>query len=309
MNQIVIDGFGLAYRSHYAFNTLTTKAGIPSGLTYGFLTGIRSVKSNYPDFHVTITWDRQASRKKALFADYKANRPELGNREIFSNQIDDLKEFFSYVNVSQTEVEGEEADDVMASVARTYSQEGHLVYLFSSDKDLLQLVQDGKVIVIRPKVAGRPEKAFDEAAVFKKYKVHPRNFACYLSMRGDSSDNIPGVPRAPSKILAGLTEKYHTPRQIYASLADEKLTDFQRKSLLDSEAQIHINYELVRLKDDLEFVLADGRTNVEVLESLLAKYQIKSISAQRYSDMFEKESSFKARKAPSFENYSLFEEE
>jgi len=304
MNQIIVDGFGMAFRYHFAFIRFSTASGLLSGCVYGFMTGIRNLKNKYPDFHVNIAWDSEPKRKKAIYSEYKAQRPRFD----LGSQIRDLKEIFSSVNVSQAEVSGEEADDVIASMVKVYSQSEGMVYVHSSDKDLLQLVKNGKVIQIQPGVGGSQEKACDEEAVIEKYGVKPKNFSCYLSFRGDSSDNIPGVARVPSKVIARLSEKYGDPRAVYASLSGEKLTDFQRKSFLDSENQMDINYEIIKLKENLNFVVTDGKTDVERLQNILYKYEIKSISASRFADLFEKESSFRVRKAPSFENYSLFEE-
>ena len=229
MNQLIIDGFGLLYRSAYAFKTLQTSTGAPSGGMYGFLTGLRSIKVRYPDYHTTLVWDLDSTRKKTIYADYKANRDQM-DRPYFGDTISDLKRMFNYINVTQAEILGEEADDVIASIVENYKKEDGTIIIYSADKDLLQMVQDGKVVVIRPKSGKYPEKVFDEERVKADYKVYPKDIACLLAMIGDTSDNIPGVSRVPTRIVAGLCEKYHTPVAIYDGLASEDLTDFQRLS-------------------------------------------------------------------------------
>jgi len=262
---------------------------------------MRALKKRFPDFYLVIAWDLEAKRKKEAFPEYKANRP--GFR--IDDPVLDLKKVFSSVRVAQAEMPGEEADDVMASLASTYSKEG-LVYIYSSDKDMLQLVEDGKVVVIKPKSGPNPEKIYDEERVKSDFGIYPKNFACYLSFRGDTSDNIPGVPRAQSKIIASLAEKYGEPRKVYGSLSNEKFTEYQRKNIKEHEQQVYLNYELVKLREDLNIAVSEGSPNPELLGFILDKYEIRSIKPDSYIDVFEKESSFLSRNAPAFENFSLF---
>ena len=114
MDHIIIDGFGLVFRSHFAFSSLQTGTGLYSGCIYGFLVSARTIKRRFPHCHVTIAWDNDPVRRKKVYASYKANRPRLGIYE----QINDLKEIFSNLNVSQSDYMGEEADDVIASLVR-----------------------------------------------------------------------------------------------------------------------------------------------------------------------------------------------
>ena len=303
MNHLIVDGFNLAFRSHFAFGTLTTSAGVPSGCVYGFMVSLRSIKSKYPEFHITVAWDTEAKRKKEVYSDYKANRPRFD----IATHISDLKSILSSMNVSQCEYLGEEADDVIATVAKRYSEDG-LVYIYSSDKDLMQLVKDGKVILIRPKVGAGEERIYDEGAVRNEFGVGPDRLACFLAFRGDPVDNVPGVERVPSKLLSRLIEKYNDPRTVYGSMANEPLTEFQRASMGKSEQQVYVNFELVRLRDDLDVAISNGTPNPDEVGKYLDKYEIRSIKADKYVGQFDRESSFLNRKSPSIKNYSLFEE-
>jgi DNA polymerase-1 len=300
LNHLIIDGFGLAFRSFFAFNTLMTKTGVQSGCVYGFLCGLRSLKKKHPAFHVTIAWDNDAKRKKAVFPDYKALRP----KHAITEQILDLKTLFTAVNVTQAEVPGEEADDVVATLARRYSSEG-LVYIHSSDKDLLQLVRDGKIIMIRPKTGGIPDKFYDEEAVRQEFGVGPQDLACYLAFRGDTVDNVPGVARVPSKIIASMVNQYKSPEAIYGSGHINNLTAFQKSSFLSHESQSKVNYSIVNLRDDLSCEMTEGAPEVGKLETILSKYEIQSISAGSLIALFD-DKAFLERNSPAIENYSLF---
>jgi len=303
MNRFIVDGFNLAFRAHFAFQSLTTSKGIPSGCIYGFLNTLKSLKTKYPNFEFYIAWDSFAQRKKEIYPEYKANR----NHFNVDSVIRDLKTALTYINVYQAEAKFEEADDVIAYLAKDYVDQ---VYIYGSDKDMLQLVKDGKVIVIRPKVGATAERIYDEEVVKKEFGVLPADLACYQAFKGDSIDNVPGVPRLPSKVIAALTNEYHDPALIYQKIAGEKLTDFQRKSLQGAEQQVYINHQLVKLKDNVECTITHGTENVEALRVILSNYEIRSINPEKYVDLFDKNNTFNIRMDyKAVTTYSLFEEE
>lgn len=282
MSYMLIDGFNMAYRSQYAFSSISNSKGMPSGCVYGFLTSLRALKKRYPEDHFIIAWDNEASRRKKIYGEYKANRTSKIN---IRDQIADLKSIFHYVNVSQAEVIGEEADDVIATLAKQYRDTNH-VNIFSSDKDLLQLVRNGKVVVIRPKTSNNPEKRYNEEDVILEFGINPRDFACFLCFRGDDVDNIPGVPMVRSSLIGYLAEKYREPAKIYANLDAEKFTDFQKQSLINFEPQATLNWTLVRLYDKLEVIVKKGLPNPLAIAPYLDKYEIKKIDPQAYSNFF-----------------------
>jgi DNA polymerase I len=301
MKQFIIDGFNLAYRSHFAFKSLTTATGLPSGGIYGFLTSMRSLRKRFSDSKFCVVWDNEAINKKEVFADYKANRVPFR----IDMPIRDLKEALKCLNVLQAEAPKEEADDVISSIV---AKADDLCYVYTSDKDMLQLVQDGKVVVISPKVGAIQEKFYDEEAVKNKYGVQPKDLACYFTFRGDDVDNIPGVPRVPSKVLASLSDKYKSSSVIYENLDKENLTDFQRQSIKDFQNQSVINSSLITLKLDIPYTITEGKTDPDNFQKILDKYEIKSISSISYTELFNSDNSFLLKEGPKLKAYSLFEE-
>jgi len=301
MKQFIIDGFNLAYRSHFAFKNLTTASGLVSGGVYGFLTALRALRKRFSYCKFYIVWDNNASKKKEIFSEYKANRIPFR----VDLPIKDLKEALQYVNIIQAEVTGEEADDVMASLA---SHADDLCYIYTSDKDLLQMVVDGRIIVISPKRGDIPEKSYDEEAVKVKYGVEPKDLACYFALRGDDVDNIPGVPRVPSKVLASLCNKYKVIENMYDGLVSETLTDFQRQSLTNFKNQVLINYSLTLLKKDLNCDLTTGKSDPEKFQSFLDKYEIKALTSESYIELFSVDTDFLIREGPSLKQNSFFDE-
>lgn len=302
MNHIIVDGFNLAYRSHYAFSNLTTSSGLSSGCIYGFLIGIRTIKNKFSNCHLTVAWDNDAVRRKSIYAGYKSNRSKM----IFIEQIIDLKKILYNLNVSQTEYPGEEADDVIASLVKTYKTDDNQIYIYSNDKDMLQLVKDGHVIVIKPKWGKHPEKYYDEEAVRGEFKIEPKKFACFQCFRGDKVDNIPGVPRLKSSIIADLINKYETPANVYENLDNVELTDYERESIIKSKSQVLLNMQLVKLKDDLKLDIKKGTPNLESLEEYLKKYEIKAIKPTIFVGSF-RDITAVLKKAPAIESYSLFD--
>jgi len=302
-NHLIIDGFNLAYRSHYAFINLETPAGLLSGCVYGFLVGARSLKTKYPDCHITVAWDTESTRRKQMDPTYKANR----NKFELPEQINDLKSIFQCFNASQAEYQGEEADDIISSLAKKYSDEGSKVFISTSDKDMLQLVRNGKVYVIRPKKGAVAEKVFDEEAVKELFGVGPEDMECYQSFKGDAVDNIPGVPRVKTACLIDLIQKYKTPQNIYANLDKEKLTDFQRQSLIDSEQRVYLNTGLVKLRNDLKVNVYKGSDNEDTLGLYINKYAIKSIDPSKFINSFRDVACFTTRTAPAIQSYSIFD--
>ena len=301
MNNIIIDGHNLAFRALYAFSTLVTDEGLPSGCVYGFLSSFNKLRHRFP-FHVTVTWDGGSDRKKTIYPEYKANR----SHDTVFTQIDDLKKILSCMGIDQAWMDGEEADDLIATLAVRFVREGQ-VYIYTADKDMFQLVRNGKVILIRPKAGTRPEKIYDEEAVIKECGVSPQNFACYQAFLGDGSDNVPGVYRVPSKILARLASTYREPRAIYASLRSEKLTDFQRCSIRAGMNQVLVNHDLVKLRTDLSVQVQKGVCDQELLQSYLDRYQIRDLSVEDLTVTSHEAVAFRERKAPAFiENLSLF---
>jgi DNA polymerase-1 len=301
MDNLIIDGFNLAFRCHFSHAVLSTSKGLQSGCVYGFLVALRSIKNKYPQCHITIAWDSDSTRRKTVYAEYKATRPKF----ILGEQISDLMACLKGINVDQAMYIGEEGDDVIASLTKFLNG---VKYIYTADKDLLQLVRDGKALVIRPKTSTGPERIYDEEAVKREFGVAPQDLACYMSLRGDTVDNVPGIPRVTSSVLAALSTTYKNPWAIYKHLSEVTLTDFQRRSIIAFEQQAYLNYQLVSLRDDLRLEISKGSPNSTLLEKCLNKYEIRSINPNTYMNIFVDKPS-NVRTGPAIISYSLFEEE
>jgi DNA polymerase-1 len=215
-----------------------------------------------------------------------------------------MKFALQYLNIIQVECPGEEGDDVIATLVQSNDGKD---FIYSNDKDLQQLVVDGRIIIISPKVGVTPEKFYDEEAVKLKWGVDPKDLACLFAFKGDTSDNIPGTS-VPSKVLAPLMMKYKDPEMVYSSLDAEKLTDFQRQALLSNKNQVIINYSLISLKKDLPCVYNKGKSSPEKLKEIFEKYEIKALSPESFVALFDAETEFLHRTGPSLKTVSLFDD-
>jgi DNA polymerase I len=285
-NHLIIDGLALAYRSHFAHPNLQTVQGVFSGCMYGFLTSMATQKKKFPDFCFTVAWDNKPTRKLASYPNYKFGR----NSYDISSQVNDIKEVLSCMAVTQAQCVGEEADDVIATLVSRYRGDGK-VYILTSDKDLMQLVENGKVIMIRPGEHG-VQKYYDEEEVEKEFGVRPKDLSCFLALKGDIIDSVPGLPRVRSKIISNLVNKYRTVDEIYNKLSEEKLTVNERQAFDKFKEQSKINFYLTNLVDNLSLEIITGQENPDKMQNILNNYEIKKINATDYIKLYGKESSF-----------------
>lgn len=309
MNYFLIDALNLAYRAHNANFELRTGNGTFSGMFFGFVRTIFALKKKYRGYKFEVIWDRKPEHKKELQADYKAGRLSLPDH-VFG-QVPDIEKYLKNSGVDQYYMDGQEADDVIASLAEKYSKEAETVIIYSNDKDLLQLVKTGKIVVYKPKVAASPEKFYDEEAVKEQFGVGPEKLACFRSFDGDASDNISGVPRVPRKILASLVNEYTTIDKIYENLHSKTLTDFQRSAIESSRELVATNLKIVALNRDLKSIICNKSDyQVDEIKKLFDKYEIKSLKPNDIVEIFSSSLNVRysdPRQTIKVESFSLFD--
>lgn len=246
---LLIDGHNLALRCLYApgLSDLTDSQGRPTGMIVGFLRSVGGLRKRYPDVRVYVAWDGSNERRKKTFPDYKGNRKSASESapEGF-DQLGFLRDMLPLIGVRQVTNPHEEADDVIASLVRgPLNDQNNLI--FSSDRDLLQLVTES-TWMLAPGMGGRKEVMYDPAAVKKSFGVAPKDVVQLRAFFGDTSDNIPGVPRVPKKVLRSLVQAHGTVEGVFAS-GLTGLTKSQYEKLRSSEPQVRINVGLMSLQD------------------------------------------------------------
>ncbi len=205
---VLIDGSALAYRAYFAFikNPLRTSRGENTSAVFGFTNSILKILKENDPSHVAVCFDTpEPTFRHRAFAPYKATREKMP--EEMSEQLPFIRAVIEALGIQIIEVEGWEADDVMATLAGRAEPEGMEVVLVSEDKDLLQLV-DRQVKVLHPGRRGERDVLYDTAKVQKKFGVPPERVADLLGLEGDTSDNVPGVPGIGRKTAAELISKY-----------------------------------------------------------------------------------------------------
>ncbi|MBV0899246.1 MAG: DNA polymerase I [Wolbachia endosymbiont of Fragariocoptes setiger] len=249
-NLIIIDGYGFLFRSYYVLPHLVTTTGIPIGGVYGFLNMM--LKYIEHSSHLIIALDAgKKNFRHNLYSEYKANR--ISPPTDLIPQFSILREAIESFNLSCEEVEGYEADDIIATLVAKYSKEKDLkVIVVSSDKDLLQLLKYN-ILMFDP----IKNTYLDEKYVIDRFGVSSSKLLDLFSLTGDASDNIPGVPGIGLKTAAKLLDEFYSLDNILENIDKIKQTRIKNilnkhtKSALISRNLISL-YENVELKYNLE---------------------------------------------------------
>ena len=239
----LIDGSSYLYRAFHAMPPLTTSKGLPTGAIKGVANMLRNIKNNFPDAPIITIFDAKGKNfRHKILESYKANRPPMPAELI--KQLDPLKEICNYMGAPVVEISGVEADDVIATLASQLKSK-HTVIISSLDKDLMQLVEDKRVLMMNTMT----DETFDSKKVKEKFGVGPEQIIEYLALVGDSSDNIPGVPKVgPKTASKWLTEYLNLENLIKKS---GELKGAVGESFRDSISDLERNIELVTLKKDV----------------------------------------------------------
>ncbi len=222
---VLIDAHSIIFRSYFAFirNPLKNSKGVNTSGVFGFLNTLEKIKKKFPTQYICLAFDAPGKTfRDKVFQEYKATRPAPPPDIPF--QITTSRQIAQYLGLALFELEGYEADDILATFATQFSREGD-IYIVSSDKDLLQLVSE-KIFIYD---AYRDE-IFDRAKVIEKFGVGPERIAEYLALTGDSIDNVPGVPGIGPKRAVEILEKYHDLDE--ALDKDERLHEYKTQAQL-----------------------------------------------------------------------------
>jgi DNA polymerase-1 len=248
----IVDGSGFVFRAFHALPPLTTRAGLPAGAVFGFCGMLIKLEMDYQPSHLVVVFDAATrSFRDELFAAYKAQR-KAPPQELVP-QFGMVKKAVAAFGITQLAVDGVEADDVIATLVKIARGEGMPVTIVSSDKDLMQLVDDAAPRVTMLDTV--KERLYDIAGVKEKLGVPPPEVADLLSLMGDSVDNIPGIPGVGPKTAAALISHFGSLGAIYARLDEVPTVSGLRggKSVLEKlrlhESDVHLSRKLVALDD------------------------------------------------------------
>ena len=278
---VIIDGKSVFYRGYYAMPGLSTADGTPTGGVYGFAAlSLELIKRLEPDY-VCVAWDKRGTnirRRLAIYPDYKAGRKPAPPD--FYAQIPILHELLAAFGWPLYEFDDYEADDIMATLDKQAEQHGDIeTYLITSDLDALQILDQNTYLYALKKGLTNIDK-FDIPAFEKRYGIRIGQFLDLKSLKGDSSDNIPGVPGVGEKTAVKLLQQFETLDGVYENLWQIK--DSLRRKLEAGKKSAYMSRELARLFTDapvkLDLAAMDVRDlDTAKLRELLEKLEFRSL--------------------------------
>jgi DNA polymerase I len=241
----LIDGNSLLYRSYYAIRQLSTSQGFPTNAIYGFINTLRKIVEQEKPKYLGIVFDTgKPTIRHKVFKEYKAQRKPMP--EDLIPQIPVLKKVIRAMNIPLFEYENYEADDVLGSLALEASRKKILSVIVTTDKDLLQLV-DECILVFNP----AKEVYLDEKKVKEVFGVSPAQVIDVLSLWGDASDNIPGVPGIGEKTSKMLISQFGTLENLLQHISEVKNPRLREKIEQNLE-QLELSRQLVTLEKNLD---------------------------------------------------------
>lgn len=249
-NLYIIDGYSLIYRSYFAFmnRPLRDMEGNNVSALFGFFNTLLMIVREYPVDYLVIAMDTKGPTfRHELYSEYKANRDAAP--QDLHEQVPKIQAILDAAHIAHIGISGNEADDIIASLSRSATNQGIHTVMVTGDKDLLQLVNE-HVSALRPPKKGESryrEVGTDE--VIKEFGISPDQIIDFLALTGDSSDNVPGVSGIGPKGALKLLEQYPTLQEIYDHI--EELSPGVAKKLTESKEMAFLSKELVTLKDDV----------------------------------------------------------
>ncbi len=251
----LIDAYALIYQSFFAFanRPLTNSRGENTSAEWGFLNYLIRIREEFSPDYLAVVFDAGSSQRKELYPEYKATREKMP--EDLRESLGRIRSLLDALHHPVVEVEGFEADDVIASLAqRALALEGDVeAVIVSGDKDFYQLLRPG-LRLFRPARGGRAGTSaewVDESNASKRFGVPPDRIIDYLALIGDSSDNVPGAPGIGPKTAVRLIEQFGDLDQILAH-AEEVRAKRPRESLLHNADQIRLSRQLVTMLTDVD---------------------------------------------------------
>ena len=265
---VLIDGSSYLYRAFHALPPLTAPDGSPSGALFGIVNMLRATLKENPDYTAFVVDASGPTFRDAMYPQYKANRPSMPDD--LRAQVEPMMQIVEALGFPILRVSGVEADDVIGTLALQASAQGIPVTISTGDKDFAQLVRPG--ITLTNTMTG---SVYDDDKVVEKFGVRPDQIVDFLSLMGDTVDNVPGVDKCGPKTAAKWLGEYGTLENVIANA--DKFTGKIGDNLRAALPRLPLNRQLVTIKIDVPLDLAPNQLqlrgrNVEVLRELFSRY-------------------------------------
>ncbi|QJC36667.1 hypothetical protein GJU00_01945 [Enterobacteriaceae endosymbiont of Donacia simplex] len=281
---ILIDGSFCLYRAYYALPNLISTKGYPTGAIYGFIKIFNKIiKMNINSYFLIIFDTKGISFRKKIFSEYKSKRINMPDNLIL--QIKPLLKIIQAMGYNFISIKNIEADDIIGTLSLIAEQKNYLVFIFSLDKDITQLVNENIKIInpINYSISGPKE-------IYKKYGVYPEFISDLLALSGDSIDNIPGVPGIGNKISQKLINNLGNLKNIYKNINIINNMNFRggyniKKKLIKYKKLVFLYHKLTKIKtninmnvDYFNFLKFKKKTQTNCLKYLFQKYEFNKLN-------------------------------
>ena len=291
----LFDGSSYIYRAYYALPPLKTKSGFPTGAIFGFLRMLLAFLKEKKPAYAGVVFDLpKKTFRNELYAEYKAQRKPAPDD--LKRQIPVIKELVRLLGIPVLEKEGYEADDIIATLAKRFSQKGWEVVVYTPDKDMAQLLSLEGVKIINPLT----EEEITPEKVEKKFGVRPEQIPSYLALVGDKVDNIPGVEGIGPKRAREILQRFRSVEEIVENW--DKLPPSVKKYLSKtSPEELKRWLQLVELDYDVPLEVSERELKLQKpdyeklklrLEELEMKSLLKELEKLRKNHLLEQKSLF-----------------
>ncbi|MBU6253663.1 MAG: DNA polymerase I [Acidobacteria bacterium] len=279
---LILDGHSMAFRAFYALpvENFSTSSGQPTNAIYGFASMLINLIRDEKPTHIATAFD--VSRKtfrSEKFPEYKANR--AATPEEFRSQVSYINELLDAFAIPHFELEGYEADDVIATFVKHFSDEAE-IYICSGDRDSFQLVSD-QVTVLYPKKGVTELSRMTPSEVFEKYGLTPKQYPDFAALRGDPSDNLPSIPGVGEKTATKWIQEFGSLSELIAKV--DTVPGKAGEALRTALPAVITNRELTQLRNDLPLSpdltdLAWSGVEISKVNQLFEKLEIKALKAR-----------------------------
>jgi DNA polymerase-1 len=278
----LLDGMAIVYRAFFALQRagMTSRDGMPTGAIYGFTSTLLKIFETYkPNYLAAVFDSKEKTFRHNLYPLYKGNRPAPPEDLIM--QLDALFELLDAFDIPIIKEPGYEADDLIGTTSRKFEQTCQ-IYIVTPDKDLAQLVHDG-VKILKPGKNQNELELLGKKEIIEQFGIQPELFTQFLTLTGDTSDNIPGAKGIGPKTASALLVKYGSMLNIFNHLDD--ISPKIRRSLEEFQPNLDLIKQLVTIRTDLHIdftlkELACGVPDRDMLLPLLKKLELKTIAAR-----------------------------
>jgi len=289
MKAILIDGNSLAYRAFYALpDTMKTSTGITSNAIYGFTSMLLKILDEKPDY-IAISFDlKEPTFRHKEYKEYKATRDKAP--PTLHEQMPYIKEVAKAFSIPIFEMPGFEADDVIGTLAKEAEKEGYKVELFSGDKDLLQLVNKN-IKLVTPRKGMSDLMVYDEKAIIEKYNLKATQMVDLKALKGDSSDNIPGVKGIGEKTAVSLLQEFESFDNLLKNIS--KIKKERIRNLIETEKDMAVlSYRLGTIVCDVPIEVTikkeqkyetDWKKVIAIFEKFEFNSLVKKYSGEKHS--------------------------